>query len=102
MASRESLTGLARTNIGVAERAFLLRLRTAEGEELKESIRFLRNFGVTDNTIKKLQLAPEKAALKTLQGVLYRDKVKCKGLQLKQTAKSLSHVAGFTALGKRI
>lgn len=102
MASRESLEALAKKNIGVAEKAFLFRLRTAEGRELNDTIEFLRNIGISDNTIKKLQLAPEKVAMKTLQDVLYRDKVKFKGLQLKQTVKTLSHIAGFTALGKRI
>ena len=102
MASQESLETLAKDNIGVAEKSFLHRLRTADGKALADSVEFLRNFGVTDNTIKKLQLAPEKVAIKTLQKVLYQDKVKFKGLQLKQTAKTLSHIVGFTALGKRI
>ena len=102
MASQESLETLATKNIGVAEKAFLFRLRTAEGRELNDSIEFLRTFGISYNTIKKLQLAPEKVAIKTLQDVLYRDKVKFKGLQLKQTVNTLSHVVGLTTLGKRI
>ena len=79
MAVKESLAALARGNIGVAEKAFLLRLRSAEGKALSDCIEFLRDFGVTDSTIKKLQLAPEKIAMKSLQAVLYRDKVKFKG-----------------------
>ena len=102
MAAQDSLAALARNNIGVAEKSFLLRLRSAEGKELSDCIEFLRTFGVTDNTIKKLQLAPEKVAMKSLQTVLYRDKVTFKGLQLKQTGKTLLHVVGLTALGKRI
>ena len=102
MAAKESLAALVRDNIGVAEKAFLLRLRNAEGKALSDCIEFLRDFGVTDNTIKKLQLAPEKVAMKSLQTVLYQDKVKFKGLQLQQTGKTLLHVVGLTALGKRI
>ncbi|AMO57147.1 hypothetical protein GZ77_16935 [Endozoicomonas montiporae] len=102
LAAKDSLDGLAKDNIGVAEKCFLLRLRTAEGKALNDSIEFLRNFGVTDNTIKKLQLAPEKVAMKSLQNILYQDKVKFKGLQLKQTGKTLLYIVGLTALGKRI
>ncbi len=102
MQSGRSLESLAKENIGVAEKAFLSRLRHSSGDELKETVAFLRNFGLTDNTIKKLQLAPEDTALKTLKQVLYQDKVKYKGLQLKQTAKTLSHVIGLTALAKRV
>ena len=93
---------IAHKNIGVAERAFLSRLRHSEGGEQIEAVSFLRNFGLTDNTIKKLQLAPEATAMKTLHAVLYQDKVKYKGLQLKQTVKTLTHVVGLTALSKRI
>ena len=93
---------MAKENIGVAERAFLMRLRSSQGTELKEAVTFLRNLGVAENTIKRLQLAPETAALKTLQKVIYNDKLKFKGLMLKQTAKSLLHVSGLTTLGKRI
>lgn len=96
------LASLAKDNIGVAEKAFLARLRMARGAELKECVSFLRDFGVTDNTIKKLQLAPEEESLKALQNVLYNDKVQFKGVQLKQTVKTLAHVVGLTALGKRI
>ena len=96
------LASLAKENIGVAEKAFLTRLRTSTGTELSEAVKFLRDFGVTDNTIKKLQLSPESQAIKTLQSVLYNDKVKFKGFQLKQTAKTLAHVSGLTALGKRM
>ena len=102
LATGAPLASLAKENIGVAEKAFLTRLRTATGSELKETVKFLRDFGVTDKTIKKLQLSPESKAIKTLQGVLYRDKVKFKGFQLKQTAKTLAHVSGLTALGKRM
>ncbi len=101
-ADATSLVSLAQSNIGVAEKAFLSRLRTSTGTELTESVAFLRKLGVTETTIKKLQLAPEKTALQTLQNVLYKDKLKFKGLQLKQTAKTLLHVSGLTALGKRI
>lgn len=102
MIAQTSLSSLATDNIGVAEKAFLMRLRSAKGDDLTESIRFLSDFGITDNTIKKLQLAPEEKAIKTLRTVLYSDKVKFKGLQLKQTAKTLAHIVGLTALGKRI
>ncbi|WP_281645983.1 hypothetical protein [Parendozoicomonas sp. Alg238-R29] len=96
------LESMSKDNIGVAERAFLKRLRSSNGEELKESVTFLRNLGVAENTIKRLQLAPEGAALKTLQTVIYNDKLKFKGLMLKQTAKTLLHVSGLTTLGKRV
>ncbi|KEQ16208.1 hypothetical protein [Endozoicomonas numazuensis] len=102
MQSGRSMESMAKENIGVAEKAFLSRLRSGDGEELKEAVVFLRRFGLTENTIKKLQLAPEQTALKTLKKVLYQDKVKYKGLQLKQTAKTLAHVVGLTALAKRI
>ncbi|MGI9278268.1 MAG: hypothetical protein ACR2PX_01365 [Endozoicomonas sp.] len=102
MQSGRSMESLTKENIGVAEKAFLTRLRSSDGKELKEAVKFLRDFGLTDNTIKKLQLGPEQTALKTLKKVLYQDKVKYKGLQLKQTAKTLSHVVGLTALAKRI
>ena len=96
------MESIAKDNIGVAERAFLMRLRSSQGAELKESVTFLRNLGVAENTIKRLQLAPEAAAMKTLQKVIYNDKLKFKGLMLKQTAKTLLHVSGLTTLGKRI
>ena len=102
IASGKPLETLAKENIGVAEKAFLTRLRTSKGAELAESVKFLRDFGLKDNTIKKLQLAPESKALTTLRGALYKDKVKFKGLQLKQTVKTLAHVSGLTALGRRI
>ena len=102
MQSGRSMESLAKENIGVAEKAFLTRLRSSDGKDLKEAVKFLRDFGLTDNSIKKLQLGPEQTALKTLKKVLYQDKVKYKGLQLKQTAKTLSHVVGLTALAKRI
>ena len=102
MKSGRPLNALARENIGVAEKNFLAKLRHAHGNELKETVTFLRNFGLTDATIKKLQLAPEDTAIKKLRTVLYEDKVKYKGLQLKQTAKTLAHVIGLSALGKRI
>ena len=37
-----------------------------------------------------------------LRKSLYSDKVKFKGLQLKQTVKTLAHVSALTALGRRI
>ncbi len=98
----QPLQSLAKNNIGVAERAFLMRLRSSQGQELKTAVVFLRNLGVTENTIKKLQLAPEGVALKTLQQTLYNDKLKFKGLMLKQTGKTLLHVSGLSALGKKI
>lgn len=100
--SQELLPSLAKQNIGVAEKAFLTRLRTSQGEELESAVKFLRDFGLTDNTIKKLQLAPEEKAMMTLRKSLYSDKVKFKGLQLKQTVKTLAHVSGLTALGRKI
>ena len=102
MKSQEPLPSLAKKNIGVAEKAFLKRLRTSQGEELESAVKFLRDFGLTDNTIKKLQLAPEEKAMVTLRKSLYSDKVKFKGLQLKQTIKTLGHVLGLSALGRRI
>ncbi|MCL6269386.1 hypothetical protein M3P05_05425 [Sansalvadorimonas sp. 2012CJ34-2] len=102
IASGRPLKSLARENIGVAEKAFLKRLRTGQGQDLSSAVKFLRDFGVTDNTIKKLQLAPEKEAIKKLREVIYTDKVKFKGLMLKQTGKTLLHVSGLSALGKRI
>ena len=100
--SAEPLASLAKQNIGVAEKAFLKRLRTSQGEELQSAVKFLRDFGLTENTIKKLQLAPEERAMMSLRKTLYSDKVKFKGLQLKQTVKTLSQVTGLTALGRRI
>lgn len=100
--SSEPLSSLAKQNIGVAEKAFLDRLRIAEGQELKEAVSFLRNLGVSDNTIKKLQLAPYCSAMKTLRKTLYEDKVKFKGLQLAQTGKTFLHITGLSALGKKI
>lgn len=99
---REPLPSLAKHNIGVAEKAFLKRLRSAQGDELASAVKFLQDFGLTDNTIKALQLAPEEKAMETMRRVLYSDKVKFKGLQLKQTVKTLSYVSGLTALGRRI
>ena len=96
------LESLARENIGVAERAFLRRLRHAQGHHLQESITFLRHLGVSDTMIQKLQLVPEDMALRTLQELLYNDKLNFKGLSLGQTAESLSHIMGVSALGKRI
>ncbi len=96
------LQSIAKSNIGVAERAFLMRLRSSQGQDLKTAVVFLRDLGVTENTIKKLQLAPEGVALKTLQQTLYKDKLKFKGLMLKQTGKTLLHVSGLTTLGKKI
>ncbi|CAM3737028.1 hypothetical protein [Parendozoicomonas haliclonae] len=96
------LQSLAKDNIGVAERAFLMRLRTSQGEELKSAVSFLRELGVTDNTIKKLQLAPQGVALNALQQTLYKDKLKFKGLMLKKTGKTLLHISGLSALGSKI
>ncbi|MRI34788.1 hypothetical protein EOPP23_17545 [Endozoicomonas sp. OPT23] len=100
--SKDALTSMADSNIGIAEKAFLKRLRESSGKELKESVEFLRTFGLTENTIKKLQLAPEPVAIKTLRDVLFQDKVKFKGLQLRQTAATLSHVVGLTTLAKKV
>ena len=96
------LESLARENIGVAEKAFLRRLRHAQGHELLESVTFLRHLGVSGTMIRKLQLAPEDIALSTLQKLLYNDKLNFKGLSLRQSAESLSHILGISALGKRI
>lgn len=90
MASGDPLQSLAKKNIGVAERAFLMRLRSAQGEALNSSVRFLRDLGVTDNTIKKLQLAPEGVAMMTLQQVLYKSKLKLR---------PRSHISGLSVLG---
>ena len=98
----QPMESMAKESIGVAERAFLMRLRSSQGKELKASIAFLHNLGVAENTIKRLQLAPEAAALKTLQKVIYNDKLKFKGLMLKQTGKTILHISGLTTLGKRI
>ena len=98
--SGRALLSLASENIGIAEKALLARLRTSKGSELKETLEFLRTFGLAENTIKMLQLAPEHLAMKTLRDVLYQDKVKFKGLQLKQTVITLSHITGLTALAK--
>ncbi len=98
----DALIPLAHNNIGIAEKAFLARLRESNGSELKESVAFLRTFGLAENTIKKLQLAPEHVAMRTLRDVLYQDKVKFKGFQFKQTAATFSHIVGLTALAKKI
>ena len=95
-----ALSNLAKNNIGVAERAFLQRLRKSTEEELKESVVFLRNLGVAESTIKQLQLAPEKVAMTKFKEILYQDKLKYKGLQLKQTGKTFLHVTGANALGR--
>ncbi len=101
--AEKQLTSLdAKKNIGVAERLFLDRLRYGKGEPLKESVRFLRNLGVTDTTIKRLQLSPEKSAQKLLLKVLYQEKLSYKGLMLKQTGKTFLHVTGANALHRRI
>ena len=76
--SRRTKEELAEKNIGVAEQLFLMRLRFSVGDELKEAVNFLREFGVTDKTIAKIQLAPEDEALKALQSVIYNDKLKFK------------------------
>lgn len=97
-----TFSALAEKNIGVAERAFLYRLRDSQGDSLKENIKFLSNLGVTDATIKRLQLAPKKVATELLQDILYKDKLAFKGLQLKQTGKTFLHITGISALGRRI
>ena len=73
--SKKSREQLAQENIGVAEKLFLYKLRFSSGEELKESVDFLRGLGVSDKIIAKIQLEPETDALKTVQKTIYKDRV---------------------------
>jgi len=97
-----TLLPLAHKNIGIAETLFLHRIRNEDGETLKESVAFLRNLGVTESTIQRLQLAPKAAATKLLQETIYKNKLVFKGLQLKQTGYTFLHITGISAFGKKI
>ena len=97
-----SMDGLASKNIGVAEKIFLDRLQNGSGADLAEAVKFLRDFGIKDARIKKIQLEPEDVAIDDLRNALYHDKVSYKGVYLKQTIKNIFHVLGIGKLGGKI
>ena len=93
---------LATEHISVAEKIFLNRLRRGYGETSEACVKFLRDLGVSESSVKQLQFTSKERALKMLRELLYKDKLQYKGLQLWQTGKTLLNVSGLSAAGRRI
>jgi hypothetical protein len=89
-------------NIGLAERAALHQLRHGSVEERGEVVAFLKTFGLSKQTITKLQVLEENAALKTFQNALYKDKVSWKHVDVKQTFVSFARIVGLAQLKNKI
>ncbi|WP_194944714.1 hypothetical protein [Limnohabitans sp. 2KL-3] len=83
------------SNIGLAEFALMKRLRSSEPKERAAAVKFLTDFGLSKNTIIKLQTKDMKSAMDAMQNALYSEKVNLSWKGLSYTVGSVGRVLGI-------